>query len=77
MNVAHMRKRKCDRSHDAFILRVRQCFEQDLREGKRSKLHNILERTTAATGVSRATMSRIETENDVHNWSTRVEVILK
>ena len=68
MTVARMRKRKYDRSHAATILRVRQHFEQELQEGKRCKLHNILERTATATGVSRATVSRIKTEYDLHNW---------
>ena len=49
-------------------MRVRQYFEQELRKGKRRNLHNILERTAATTGVSRATVSRIRTEDDLHNW---------
>ena len=61
-----MLKRKYDRSHAAMILRVPQYFEQELREGKRRKLHDILEQTVAVTGVSRATISRIRRKDDVH-----------
>ena len=50
-------------------MRVRQYFEQELQEGKRRKLHDTLERTADTTGVSKATVSRIKTEDDVHNWS--------
>ena len=68
MTTARMQKRKYDRSHAAIILRVRQYFEQELRAGKRHKLNHILDRTAAATGVPRATISRIKTEEDVENW---------
>ena len=37
------------------------------------KLDNILERTSAAIGVSRATLSIIRTENDVHSRSIESE----
>ena len=67
MTVARMQKRKYDQSHAAIILRVRQYFEQELRAGKRQKLTHILDRT-AATGVSRATICRIKTEEDPKNW---------
>ena len=46
---------------------MRQYFEQELRAGKGQKLTHILDRTAAATGVSRATVSMIKTEDDVEN----------
>ena len=63
-----MHKRKYDQSHAAIILRVRQHFEQELGGGKRHKLTHVLDRTAAATGVSRAMISRMRTEEDVQNW---------
>ena len=36
--------------------------------GKKHKLTHVLDRTAAATGISRAPISRIKTEEDVQNW---------
>ena len=65
--VARTRNRKYDQSYAEIILRVRQYFDQELLAGKRQKLSNILDRTAAATGVSKATTRRIETKKDIHN----------
>ena len=59
------KKRKYDRSHALMIWRVRQFFEQELRSKKRYKLNQVVDRTAAATGVSRTIASKLKSENDV------------
>ena len=48
---------------------MQQYFQLKSRAEKRHKLTNILDGTAAATGVSRATISRVKTHDDVHNWT--------
>ena len=47
MDLVRLKKRKYDKSHGKIIRRVRQYFENELRQGKRIKLSHIVKRTAA------------------------------
>ena len=59
------KKRKYDRSHVLMIWRVRQFFEQELRSKKYHKLNQVVDRTAAATGVSRTIVSKLKRKDDL------------
>ena len=68
MNSVPLKKRKYDKSHGETIWRVRQYFENELRQGKRIKLSHVVERTTAATGVAKNIICRLKSADDLKNW---------
>ena len=69
MNLGPLKKRKYDKSHAEIIWRMRQYFENELRKAKRIKLSHVLERTAAATEVSKNIIYKIKSTEDPENWT--------
>ena len=61
------------KSHAEIICRVRDYFENELRQGKRMKLSHVVERTAAATGVSKNIICRLKSTKDLENRSVQSE----
>ena len=59
--------RKLNKSHAEVIWRVRKYFEEELHQGKRTHLRNVVERTAAAIGASTRTVSKLKVAEDVEN----------
>lgn len=64
----HCRSRRVSKTHAEMILRVKLYFEEEKWKGKAINLNKLLERTSEATGFSRAIVNRIKTQDDVDNW---------
>lgn len=70
-NVRHARyrkPRKLIRSQAELVLRIRNYFEKEKLEQRGLDVNRVLNRTAAATGLSRALVAQIKTEEDVQNW---------
>lgn len=64
----HKKHRAYSRSHVEILLRVRQFFEKEKAEGKPINVNQVLQRTSAATGIGRSLCSSIKTDKDVETW---------
>ena len=63
--------RAYDSSHMEIVLRVQQFFEEEKREHRRISHNNVIERTAAATGVSKNIVCRVRTIEDVKDWKKK------
>ena len=74
---ARKRVRAYDQSHLEIVLRVRQFFENERTQHRRINLNNVVERTSAATGVNKNLVCKIRTIEDVLNWKKKPGVSVK
>ena len=77
MNLVPLKKRKYDKSHAEIMWRVRQYSENELRQGKRVKLSHVVERTAAATGLSKNIICRIKSTEDLENRPIQPEAHIR